>query len=355
MQKVDRLMRQAVSENIFPGAVLLVSRENSICFFKAYGYANIFSKTAMTRETVFDLASLTKPLATALAVMLLVQRGKLRLEQDLGGLLPEFKASDKSAIQLQHLLYHNAGLADYRPYYKTICSLPPENRLNALREGLLNEPRIHPIGQKVLYSDLGFMILRWVVERVCGQRLDHFVTNEIYSLLALDDLYFIELGRNAPEAKFAATEKCPWRGILLEGRVHDENAYTLGGIAGHAGLFGTAQSVYLLLSDLMFTYHGYDSSRLFEKERVRTFFSRLPETDKTLGFDAPSPGQSSSGRYFSVNSVGHLGFTGTSFWMDLEREIIVIFLTNRVHPTRANNALKAFRPKLHDTVMKPLV
>jgi CubicO group peptidase (beta-lactamase class C family) len=105
----------------------------------------------------------------------------------------------------------------------------------------------------------------------------------------------------------------------------------------------------------MFTYHGYDSSRLFEKESVRTFFSRLPETDKTLGFDAPSPGQSSSGRYFSVNSVGHLGFTGTSFWMDLEREIIVIFLTNRVHPTRANNALKAFRPKLHDTVMKPLV
>jgi len=355
MRQVDRLMQQAISENIFPGAVLLVSKEKSICFFSAYGYANLFSKVRMTGETHFDLASLTKPLATALAVMRLVQAGKIRLEQDLGSLLPEFKTSRKAMIQIKHLLYHNSGLPDYRPYYQTISKLPPETRLDAMREYLLNEPLIHPIGQKVLYSDLGFMILRWVIERVTGCRLDHFLTNEVYKPLGLTDLYFIESGSSVSRANIAATEKCPWRRRLVEGRVHDENAYSVGGIEGHAGLFGTAQNVYLLLSDLLCIYHGYKSGRLFEKEVVRAFFKRLPNMDKALGFDAPGIHESSSGRYFSQNSVGHLGFTGTSFWMDLDREIIVILLTNRVHPSRANNTIKTFRPRLQDTVMQLLV
>ena len=355
MRHVDRLMQQAVAENVFPGAVLLVSQEKSVRFFEAYGCSNIFSKAVMTTDTVFDLASLTKPLATALAVMLLVQRGKIELEHDLGSLLPDFENSDKASIKLKHLLYHNSGLPDYRPYYKTISDLPLETRLTALRKCLLNEPLIHPIGKKVLYSDLGFMILRWVVEEVSGRRLDHFVTDEIYKFLALEDLYFMEPGMIRSEANFAATEKCPWRQVLVQGRVHDENAYTLGGIEGHAGLFGTAQNVYALLSDLLSIYHGYDSSRLFKKEIMRLFFKRLPNTDKALGFDAPSVRDSSSGRYFSQNSVGHLGFTGTSFWMDLDREIIVILLTNRVHPTRAGSAIKAFRPQLHDSVMELLL
>lgn len=355
MKTVDRLMRQAISESVFPGAVLLVSKENSICFFSAYGYANLFSKAKMSGETHFDLASLTKPLATALAVMQLVQNGKIKLEQQLGSLLPEFKTSQKAAIQIKHLLYHNSGLPDYRPYYKTISDLAPETRLNALHECLLKEPLIHPIGQSVLYSDLGFMILRWVIESVCGSRLDHFMTNAVYKPLGLTDLYFIESGSNLSHANFAATEKCPWRRRLLEGQVHDENAYSVGGIEGHAGLFGNAQNVYLLLSELLSIYHGYSSGRLFEKEVVSAFFKRLPNTDKALGFDAPSVNDSSSGRYFSQNSVGHLGFTGTSFWMDLDREIIVILLTNRVHPSRTNNAIKSFRPQLHDTVMQLLV
>lgn len=355
MKPLDNLMKQAISENIFPGAVLLVSENKNVRFFAAYGYANIFSKAMVTTDAVFDLASLTKPLATALAVMLLVQRGNIQLEQKLCSLLPEFKNSDKSDIKLKHLLYHTSGLPDYRPYYKTLSGLPSETRLTALRKLLLNEPLIHPIGKKVLYSDLGFMILRWAIEEVSGCRLDHYVTDEIYNFLALEDLHFLEAGKIRPDTKFVATEKCPWRHLLLEGEVHDENAYSLGGIEGHAGLFGTAQDVYALLSDLLSIYHGYDSSQLFEKEIVRAFFERLPNTDKALGFDAPSVRESSSGQYFSQNSVGHLGFTGTSFWMDLDREIIVILFTNRVHPTRDNNAIKAFRPQLHDTVMKLLL
>ena len=256
MRTVDNLMRQAISENIFPGAVVLVSKENSILFFEAYGHANIISKTAMTRETIFDLASLTKPLATALAVMLLVQLGKIELEQDLGSLLPGFKDSDKSDIKLKHLLYHNAGLPDYRPYYRELSDIAPNARQDALRQWLQDEPLVSPIGETILYSDLGFMILRWVVEQVCGRRLDRFVTDEIYRPLALDDLFFIPLDAGAPAVRYAATEKCPWREMLLEGQVHDENAYALGGIEGHAGLFGSARNVHLLLTDLLRTFHG---------------------------------------------------------------------------------------------------
>jgi CubicO group peptidase (beta-lactamase class C family) len=355
MQKVDRLMRQAISDNIFPGAVLLVSQENSILFFDAYGHANLFSKAEMTKETIFDLASLTKPLATAVAVMRLVEQGKIRLEQRLGRILSEFIPSDKARIQLKHLLYHNAGLPDYRPYYTSLCNFPPRERVAALRKLLVAEPLIHPIGKTVLYSDPGFMILRWVIEQVSGCRLDQFVAETIYNKIEFEDLFFIALDSPSPKHKFAATEKCSWRHTVLEGQVHDENAYAVGGIEGHAGLFGSAAGVHMLLVKLLASYDNNGAGHLFDKDLVRFFFKRLPNTDKALGFDMPSMQNSSSGKFFSPKSVGHLGFTGTSFWMDLARKIIIICLTNRVHPSRQNDTIKAFRPKLHDTVMKSLI
>ncbi|MBW2435071.1 MAG: serine hydrolase, partial [Deltaproteobacteria bacterium] len=148
---------------------------------------------------------------------------------------------------------------------------------------------------------------------------------------------------------------CAWRRKVLVGQVHDENAYAVGGIEGHAGLFGSAADIHRLLIELLFTYHGQKHSDLFSKNLLHQFFRRLPGTDKALGFDAPSEKGASCGAIFSQKSVGHLGFTGTSFWMDLERSVVVILLTNRVHPTRNNEQIKNFRPKLHDTVMEVLV
>ena len=329
MAGVDALMRQAVSKRVFPGAVLLVSKEGSIVCHNAYGFADLFSRRSMTTETIFDLASLTKPLATALAVVILIQQGDLGTEQELGDILPAFKKDQKSTIKVRHLLYHNSGLADYRPYYKEIAHLPTEKRKQALRNLLVIEPLIYPIGTKVVYSDLGFMILEWMVEHVSGKRLDRFVSEMIYDPLGLDNLFFVDLNVKKPRGVFAATEQCPWRKILLAGQVHDENAYVVGGVQGHAGLFGTAAAVHRLVDKLLSAYQGIHPGSLFQN--------------------------SSAGRYFSANSVGHLGFTGTSFWMDLDRFIIVIMLTNRVHPTRANMAIKAFRPELHDAVMKSLL
>ena len=355
MARVDALMHRAVSEGVFPGAVLLVSREDSIVYHNAHGFADLFSRRAITKETIFDLASLTKPLATALAVMSLIQQGDVGTEQELGDILPAFKNDKKSRIKVRHLLHHSSGLVDYRPYYKEIEHLPTGKRKRALRNLLVREPLIHPIGAKVLYSDLGFMILEWMVEQVSGERLDFFVSERIYDPLGLDSLFFVDLSAKRPQGVFAATELCPWRKVLLDGQVHDENAFVVGGIQGHAGLFGTASAVHVLTSELLAAYQGRLPSRLFQTELVRLFFRRMPNTDKALGFDAPSLKNSSAGSYFSANSVGHLGFTGTSFWMDLDRFITVIMLTNRVHPSRENEAIKQFRPMLHDEVMASLL
>ena len=354
MKKIDALMRQAIADTVFPGGVLLVARADAVVFFEAYGVADTFSGRKMIRNTVFDLASLTKPLATTLSVIRLVSDGKLELDRQLGSILPVFRGTDKSEITIKHLLCHDSGLPDYRPYYESLMKLTPEHRIPALQDLLVKEPPIQPAGRETLYSDLGFMILGWLVEHLSGRRLDRFVDEEIYTPLGIQNLFFIDLHSKSRKTQFASTEVCPWRNILLNGAVHDDNAYAMGGVAGHAGLFGTALEVYRLLSVLLSDFYGHSAPRLFETDLLKRFFERQHPGGRALGFDTPSLADSSCGQYFSKQSVGHLGFTGTSFWMDLERSVIVILLTNRVHPSRENNRLKAFRPTLHDAIMKSL-
>ncbi|MGD9175843.1 MAG: serine hydrolase [Desulfobacterales bacterium] len=351
---VDRLMKSAVAEGSFPGAVLLVSSESTVVFLKAYGLAHIYEKVPVTTETIFDLASLTKPLATTLAVMHLVQNRRISVEDSLGDLVPDFQGNAKARVRLKHLLYHNSGLPDYRPYYQKLSKIPMDSRRTALRQFLVAEPLIHPCGEKVLYSDLGFMILAWVVEHITGRRLDQLVADEIYRPLGLRQLFFNAQNAAGLEGSFAATENCPWRREILAGQVHDENAFAVGGVEGHAGLFGTAGDVNTLLIELLRAYQGRITDGVFSRDLLHQFFKRLPQTDKAMGFDMPLFEGASCGRGFSLNSVGHLGFTGTSFWMDLERSTIVVLLTNRVHPTRENELIKAFRPRLHDAVMNTL-
>ncbi len=354
MADVDRLVRQAVADSVFPGGVLRVTRAHQVLFCRAYGHANRVTRRAMTTATVFDLASLTKPLATTLAVMLLHQRGRLDVAAGLGSVLPAFAGSDKAGVTVAQLLSHTSGLPDYRPYHAQLAPLPFRERAPALRELLRREPLVHRPGDRVLYSDLDFMILGWVVEAVSGQRLDRFVAQEVYAPLGVDGLFFIDLQAGRPELSFAATEACPWCGRILEGEVHDENAHAIGGVAGHAGLFGTAAAVDAVIAELLQAYHGPAPGRLYQAAAVRRFLARVPGTDKTLGFDMPTPPNPSCGRFFPASSVGHLGFTGTSFWVDIEQRIAVVLLTNRVHLGRENIAIRAFRPILHDAVMRAL-
>lgn len=352
MAQVDRLMLQAVADSVFPGAVLLASCDDRILMHSAYGLASLVSKRPITTATIFDLASLTKPLATTLAVMLLCQEDRIGLEQNLGDLLPEFGRSDKAGVTIAQLLSHTSGLPDYRPFYRQLDRLPMSERRPRLRRQLLQEPLVAPPGAQAVYSDLDFMILEWIVETVSGRRLDRFVTETIYAPLNIAPLFFIDMEQAPPPGAYAATEQCLWRGRIVEAQVHDENAYVLGGVAGHAGLFGTAASVQRLLAELLAAYHGRGPQRPLRREMVRRFFQQVPGSGRALGFDMPSPPHPSCGCFFPATSLGHLGFTGTSFWIHLKRAVCVVLLTNRVHPSRANTAIRAFRPLIHDAVME---
>ena len=350
MDQADSLMRQAVTDKVFPGGVLLAAQSGGIRFFDAYGAANIFTGRPMTCDTVFDLASLTKPLATTLAAMKLIQQNDLSLDHSVADILPAFKNSDKADIRVAHLLAHVSGLPDYRPYYKALCAHPLSERKDRLLGLLQNEPLIYAVGEKTLYSDLGFMLLHLLIEKITGCGLDIFVNSEIYQPLGIRDLYFVDIEKGPPDRAFAATEDCSWRNRVLEGVVHDENAYALGGISGHAGLFGTAEAVHALLWYLLQGFWGRAGN--FPPSLLRRFFSRYPSCERALGFDMPAETGSSAGEYFGrETSVGHLGFTGTSFWMALDHGIIIVLLTNRIHPRRASEAIKQFRPVLHNTLM----
>ncbi|MGD8512802.1 MAG: serine hydrolase domain-containing protein [Deltaproteobacteria bacterium] len=357
MKALRTLMQGAVEQNIFPGGVLLVASKDKAIFFEAFGRARLSPKRLMTTETVFDLASLTKPLATTLCMMVLVQQGRVALDQTLGHAISEFSDTDKRGITVGQLLGHTSGLPDYRPYYETLRKWPPSERKGEFRKMLLGEALIHEPGKVSLYSDLGFMILEWLIEVASEKPLDRFVQETVYAPLRLKDLFFVPLDglKDRSHHLYAATEHCPWRGKILEGEVHDDNAYTLGGVAGHAGIFAPAKDIYALLRELLNTYLGESKSGVFHKDLVHTFFQRHSDVGTwALGFDTPTRPDSSSGQYFSDQSVGHLGFTGTSFWMDLEKGVIVILLTNRIHPTRANEKIRTFRPVVYDAVMNAI-
>jgi CubicO group peptidase (beta-lactamase class C family) len=350
-------MQRGLAGGVFPGGVLLAARDGDVVFFEAFGLARLIPERPLTRDVLFDLASLTKPLATTTALMRLVQQAELNVDQTLGSAVPEFSGTDKASITIRQLLSHTSGLPDYRPYFKELAELPRANRQGSLRSLLLSEELIHKPGEACLYSDVGFMILEWLVEVTARKPLDHFLQESVYRPLGLNHLFFVPLngseqGKNLP---YAATADCPWRRKILDGEVHDDNAYVLGGVGGHAGLFGTAQDVYRLLNELLSVYMGRSNTGLFDREIVEVFFRRQSDLGSwALGFDTPTRPDSSSGKYFSDQSVGHLGFTGTSFWVDLAKDVIVILLTNRIHPSPDNEKIKAFRPLLHDLVLEAL-
>lgn len=349
MDSVDHVMCQALSEGAFPGGVLLVSEKGKTIYEKAFGTCDYESGEPVTVTTVYDLASLTKPLATAPAVMLLMKRGKLFLDSTLADLLPGWPWKDKGAITMAQLLTHTSGLPDYRPYYKTLKDVPPDERWVELKKRLVAEPLMDQPGTVVRYSDIGYMLLAWVIESLTGWPPGVFVENEIYTPLGIDNLFYIRQGEGKNRS-IAPTEQCPWRRHLLRGEVHDDNCWVMGGEGGHAGLFGTVSGVDNMLTAWM---PGTKASHsLFGPEITEVFLSEWKNTRRTPGFDMPSEEGSSSGHYFPRTSVGHLGFTGTSFWMDRGNQRVVILLTNRVHPSRDNIKIKMFRPLIHDSVME---
>jgi CubicO group peptidase (beta-lactamase class C family) len=358
--KTIKCLEKGLEQKVYPGAVLLVAQKGEIVFFHAVGHRSVIPKMLpMEKDTIFDLASLTKPLATTLAVMKLVEDAVLDLDAPISSLIQPFAWQDKAEITPRLLLNHTSGLADWKPLYLNLIKLPPEERKPTARRLIMEGPLSGVPKTASLYSDLGFMLLEWIIEIASGRDFSSFLDAALYRPLGLKTLYLDTIDRgpaSTTRGSYAATEDCPWRKEILQGHVHDENAYALGGHSGHAGLFGTAFDVFTLTTMVLSAYHG-DGTALIKQDIARTFLSRqgiVPNSTWALGWDTPSEGDSSSGKYFSSSSVGHTGFTGTSVWIDLKRMVTVVFLTNRVHPSRSNQGIKGFRPELHNLIMREL-
>lgn len=354
-----------------PGATVVVRKGNEIVFENKFGWRQtVPERHPMQLETVFDLSSLTKALATSVAVMLLAREGKLRLDDRVTRFFHNFGVHGKTYITFRHLLGHYSGLTAWRPFYEQIAEIERKGRINFMASRGAKEhvyEQIHrekleaPPGTRAIYSDLNFMLLGEVVEQITGVGLHRFCRDRIFRPLGLRATDFVDISlvrtrrlEPVPEM-FAATEVCPSRKRLLVGEVHDDNAYAMGGVAGHAGLFGPVKEVDRIAAELIACYHG--RSDLVPRSLIAEFWKRnevVKGSTWALGWDTPTADHSSSGTHFSPAAVGHLGFTGTSIWIEPEREIAVTILTNRVHPRRDNEGIRDFRPLIHDRIMEVL-
>jgi len=306
----------------------------------------------VNRNSVFDLASLTKILLTTVFAMIEVERGGDSLDDRLETLLPEYVRQNEAArnITLRHLLAHQSGLPAWRPFYEkmrerfgdSLRFIRPEFRKTYF-DSCMDEVRLERgIGEKIVYSDLGFLL----IERILS---DDFLkdSKEIFNRVPGLKLTGMEVpAEQGQGAQFVATEECPWRG-RLQGAIHDDNAYSRGGISGHAGLFGRLTDVQLWVESLF-------QGRWVSHQTLRMFAEPVSDSQggvRALGFDVPSrDGSGSTGKAFSMNSIGHLGFTGTSVWMDLDSGDYAILLTNRVHPSRTDDRIRKLRLAFHEEV-----
>jgi CubicO group peptidase (beta-lactamase class C family) len=310
---------------------VVVGRKGAVVWEKGFGHLGWTADagTVTAEKTIYDLASLTKVVGTTTAVMILYDEGKLRLDDKVVKFIPEFTGGGRENVTIRHLLEHRSGLPAGRDLWR-LAHTPEEARAAVISTELFAQP-----GQYYEYSDLGADMLGFVVEAVSGQRLDQFLDARVFGPLGMHDTHF------RPDAslrgRIAPTELTPPRGYPLRGEVHDENAYALGGVAGHAGLFSTANDL-SIFAQMLLNGGKYRDTRLIADSTVQLFTKRAAGT-RALGWDTCA-GEYGCGKYMGSNAYGHTGFTGTSLWIDPDRQMFVVLLTNRVHAARARRPAK---------------
>lgn len=353
LDSVRWLMQQAVRDSVFPGAVLLIGRNATIAMHEAFGNLGYgeFAQP-MPRNAIFDMASVTKVIATTTASMLLYERGQLALDAPVQSYLPNFTGKDKEKITVRHLLTHCSGLIAFRRYFLDYHT--PEEILNVI----LKEELTYPTGTQTIYSDLGVILLGKIIELVSGKSLDDFCRDEIFAPLRMHETFYKPdsslLYRIAPTEMDTLT--LGRKGKIIHGTVHDENAYTLGGVSAHAGLFSTARDVGMFLQMLL-NGGSYGELQLLKPETIALFIKRqemVAGSSRALGWDT-ADGKNSAGALMSSEAFGHTGFTGTSVWSDPKTQLFVVLLSNRVHPTRENRRIISFRAKLHEMITRAML
>lgn len=352
------VLEDAVTRRVFPGAVFgILQRGERLAMESIGAFTYQPGSPRVQSDTLFDMASVSKAMATTAMAMLLWERGQLDLEEPVGQRLPEFlrgaaeaeiPAAWKQKITARMLLAHYSGLPAYAPLYKS-CRTAPELLDACLRMPLESIP-----GSQAVYSDIGFILFGYLLETIAGEPLDSYCRREVFVPLEMNSTLYCppaELRSSIPPTADADN----FRHRVLQGEVHDGNCWRLGGISGHAGVFSNVADV-LRLADCLL--HG--GGRIFRPETISLFTERQrtpPTSSWALGWDTPTL-PSSSGKFFSVHSVGHLGYTGTSLWMDFDKDLAVVLLTNRTYPGyadgHASEEIKNVRPRFHDAVMQEL-
>lgn len=358
-QRLYAIFSSSLDKKVFPGAAVGISQWNGseYChFYYHYGLSQSFpSKVELTVETFFDLASLTKALATIPALLSLIEEGNISWTSTLQEIFGNEIGEDKKQINIRQLISHSSGLPSHKEYFRKLIKVKKSEKKKWLFTSIVKEKLIYDPGKNVIYSDLGFMLLGLIIEKISGRNLEDYIQEKIYKPLNLHNSLFYGKKGSEDGQIYAATEICPWSGQMMSGRVHDDNCRALGGVAGHAGLFGNIKGVVQWCEHILSQIKGRTSHPSFSNEILREAIIKVGNSSWTSGFDTPSIKGSSSGRFFSPLSIGHLGYTGTSFWIDPQKDIIVVLLTNRVHSSANDNELiRRFRPLFHDTVMRCL-
>lgn len=370
--RLDSIVRAGLAAGAAPGAALAVGRYGRLVHLRGYGRIDPApGSPAVTDSTLFDMASVTKVVATTTAAMLLEEEGKLDLDRTVRSYLPELNAPDKANITVRQILEHRAGFEAFAPVWREA-----RGREAFLR--VINQhPLAYPPGDSTIYSDWDLVLTGMIVERLAGEPEDAFLQRRVWGPLGMRDSGFNPLLWGAAHvapvtpadtdctvayradspmlARIAPTEvDTVYRHRHIHGIVHDENACALGGVAGHAGLFSSARDL-AVFATMMLNGGEYGATRLLHPTTIARWTARQnPDASRAIGWDTPSGG-SSAGRYFSPRSFGHTGFTGTSIWVDPERGLFVVLLTNRVNPTRANMRHEALRRAVADAVQSSIL
>ncbi|WP_083750206.1 glycoside hydrolase family 3 N-terminal domain-containing protein [Rhodohalobacter halophilus] len=348
---IDRVMQEAINDSVFPGGVVGVMKNGVMVWNQGYGYHDYEKTRSVQPGDIYDLASLTKVVATTTAVMKLVDEGRIDVDDPVSKYISEFDTDEKREITIEQLLIHTSGLPAFQVYVDELKTR--EEIIHAVR----NEPLINKPGEEYVYSDLGFILLAEIVEEVSGMRIDQFVRSQLFYPMGMKTTVYNPkkiggwLSNRIPPTEIDTT----YRNGAVRAEAHDERAWFMDGVAGHAGLFSSAADIgkyaYMMLNGGV-----YGGREYLRSETIHYFTEkRSPINQRAFGFDRKSEGFSTAGELTGPNSFGHTGFTGTSLWIDPDEEIAIILLTNRTYPNRSyGSTISRVRATIADTVMRAI-
>jgi len=343
---LQAILDRGVVDSAFPGAIVVIGNHDGPIATAAAGHLDWAPSPVPNDRTLWDLASLTKVVGMTSAMMQLVEQGKVDLDAPAQRYLPEWQGPNKDKVTVRDLITHRSGLPAFKTYYK--LNLSPDSTLKLF----FATPLDTLPGVRMVYSDIGAILLGKIVERVSGQRLDQYLAQHAFGPLGMHETQYRP--DSSLLSRIAPTERDPWRGRLVRGEVHDENAYALGGISGHAGLFSTAHDL-SRLAQAYLNGGALDGARLAKAATIRQFTTVEDSafSSRALGWDTPSD-RSSAGHFIERPAFGHTGFTGTSLWIAPQHDLYVLLLTNRVNPTRERNGIGRVRVQVADAAMRAL-